>query len=202
MSVAQISEQVKACFGERLKQLRVEAGLSQDGLGQRLGISRGSVGFYENFERKADIAVLYAAAQYFNVSVEYLLGISPYRGSFLSSEIQDAGTSVSAPFAAMRASELLREMAKCLADYGALFAGREEEESAFGRVEECLFKAMLAPIASYAAAAATLKEGSSVSRAIREISEKPDNHALEMAALLAALYEEGIINGNSTQTRG
>lgn len=39
-----------------------------------MGISRGSVSYYENGERTPDIEVLDKVSRYFDVSVEYLLG--------------------------------------------------------------------------------------------------------------------------------
>ncbi len=67
----------KSCrefFGERLKQLRTESGLSQDALAKKLGISKGSLGFYETCKNTPDIEFLNAVSNYFKVSPDYLLG--------------------------------------------------------------------------------------------------------------------------------
>lgn len=64
----------KEFFGERLKQLRNEKGLSQDALAKALGISKGSLGFYETCKNTPDIVVLNAVSDYFGVSFDYLLG--------------------------------------------------------------------------------------------------------------------------------
>ena len=64
----------KEFFGERLKQLRNEKGLSQDALAKALGISKGSLGFYETCKNTPDIVVLNAVSDYFGVSLDYLLG--------------------------------------------------------------------------------------------------------------------------------
>ncbi|HMM07200.1 MAG TPA: helix-turn-helix transcriptional regulator [Clostridiales bacterium] len=74
---------IMAVFSERLKTLREEAGLTQKELGEQLDISRGSIGFYENGERVPDIAFLDAAANYFEVSTEYLLGRTDIKSSDL-----------------------------------------------------------------------------------------------------------------------
>lgn len=63
-------------FAERLKKLRIEAGLSQDVLAKKLGVSRGSISFYENCDRIPDIIFLVSASSLFGVSPDYLLGIS------------------------------------------------------------------------------------------------------------------------------
>lgn len=66
-------------FSKRLKALREEKKLSQTDLAKELGISRGSLSFYENAERTADIEVLYKVSDYFGVTLDYLLGKSDNR---------------------------------------------------------------------------------------------------------------------------
>lgn len=63
-------------FGRRLSSLRTERGLSQEKLAQELGYSKSAISFYELGKRTADIEFLAAAAKYFNVSYDYLLGKS------------------------------------------------------------------------------------------------------------------------------
>ncbi|MBE6942318.1 MAG: helix-turn-helix transcriptional regulator [Ruminococcaceae bacterium] len=58
----------------RLKELRKERKVSQLKLAMDLNISQNSVSRYENGEREADYDTLVAIADYFNVSVDYLLG--------------------------------------------------------------------------------------------------------------------------------
>ncbi len=69
----------KSCkyfFGERLRQLRNEKGLSQEALAKDLGISKGSLGFYETCKNTPDIEILDTVSKYFDVSLDYLLGRS------------------------------------------------------------------------------------------------------------------------------
>lgn len=61
-------------FGERLNHLRTEKGLSQEKVAQELGYSKGAISFYELGKRTPDIVFLDAAAKYFDVSFDYLLG--------------------------------------------------------------------------------------------------------------------------------
>ncbi len=63
-------------FGIRLKQLREAVGITQADLAAELGVSRGSIGYYENKERTPDIEFLSAVAQKFDVTYNYLLGES------------------------------------------------------------------------------------------------------------------------------
>lgn len=66
----------KEYFGERLKLLRNSEGLSQQELAEKLGVSKGSLGFYETCRNTPDIEFLDRTAKYFGVSVDYLLGRS------------------------------------------------------------------------------------------------------------------------------
>jgi len=66
---------VNEVFADRLKQLREVAGLSQAALAEGLGVSRGSISFYENGERIPDIVFLDKVAEFFGgVPLDYLLG--------------------------------------------------------------------------------------------------------------------------------
>lgn len=67
---------IKMVFATRLKLLREEKGFTQSKLAEELGVSRGSISFYENGDRTADIETLYKLSKLFNVSSDYLLGIN------------------------------------------------------------------------------------------------------------------------------
>jgi transcriptional regulator with XRE-family HTH domain len=64
-------------FATRLKGLRGK--VPQGDLGKVLGVSRGSVSFYENEERTPDADFLIKASRHFDVSVDYLLGLSEHK---------------------------------------------------------------------------------------------------------------------------
>lgn len=57
----------------RLKELREKRGVSQLKLAMDLGLTQNSVSRYESGAREADYKTLVALADYFNVSVDYLL---------------------------------------------------------------------------------------------------------------------------------
>lgn len=63
-------------FSSKLRTLRKRENLQQGELAQELGVSRGSISFYENGDRVPDIEFLSRVSTYFNVSADWLLGLS------------------------------------------------------------------------------------------------------------------------------
>jgi len=63
-------------FASRLKKLRNEAGLSQADLASKIGSSTNAVGMYETGKRMPREDVLEKIQAYFNVSFDYLFGVS------------------------------------------------------------------------------------------------------------------------------
>lgn len=62
-------------FGIKLKELRLNAGLTQQQLATQLGITKSVVSYYELQERYPSPEVLIKIAFVFHVSTDYLLGI-------------------------------------------------------------------------------------------------------------------------------
>ena len=60
----------------RLKQLRTERGLLQADIGGYLGKGQNTISYYETGKREPSIEELKRIADYFNVSVDYLLGLT------------------------------------------------------------------------------------------------------------------------------
>ena len=60
-------------FGKRLKELRLESGLSQRTLGEILNVCNQTVSFWEIGSREPDLDMLVRIAEYFNVSIDSLL---------------------------------------------------------------------------------------------------------------------------------
>lgn len=60
-------------FGNRLRNLRLEMGLTQEELAKKLNVSRATVGRYETNERFPDKNILNSIADIFKVSIDYLL---------------------------------------------------------------------------------------------------------------------------------
>lgn len=64
-------------FAERLRTLRAKT--PQEALAKELGVSRGSISFYENGDRTPDADFIVKASRYFGVTADYLLGLSDYK---------------------------------------------------------------------------------------------------------------------------
>jgi transcriptional regulator with XRE-family HTH domain len=60
-------------FGERLKSLRKERKLSQQELSDRIGINRATYARYETNDNQPDFDTLRKLAEFFEVTVDYLL---------------------------------------------------------------------------------------------------------------------------------
>jgi transcriptional regulator with XRE-family HTH domain len=67
-------------FQERLKKLRKERNLSQDEVGKPLNISGRTVGNYESGEREPSLGTLIKIADFYDVSLDYLMGRTDSRG--------------------------------------------------------------------------------------------------------------------------
>ena len=59
---------------KNLKALRDEGGISQRQLAEAIGVSQQSINKYENHNIEPDIGTLIRIADYFNTSVDYLVG--------------------------------------------------------------------------------------------------------------------------------
>ena len=60
-------------FGKRLKELRIEKGLSQQKLGEIFGFCNQTISFGENGSREPDLDTLVMIAHYFEIPFEELL---------------------------------------------------------------------------------------------------------------------------------
>ena len=61
-------------FGKRLKELRKEHGCTIEQFADMVGISKSTLGYYENDKRMPDIEILARIANVLNVSADYLIG--------------------------------------------------------------------------------------------------------------------------------
>lgn len=60
-------------FGKRLKEYRIEKGMSQRALGEVFNVCNQTVSFWETGSREPDLDTLIKIARYFEVSVDAML---------------------------------------------------------------------------------------------------------------------------------
>lgn len=75
-------------FGNKLRLLRLQAGLTQAELAKRLNVTKAVVSYYENQERSPSPDVLIKIATIFHVTADYLLGLS-YRKMLDVTDLND-----------------------------------------------------------------------------------------------------------------
>ncbi|WP_043883799.1 helix-turn-helix domain-containing protein [Caldanaerobacter subterraneus] len=79
-SSSQLTEQNQFYeFSQRLRQLREEKGLLQKDVAKILGITPSAYGYYEQGKREPSMEVLKKLSDFFNVSIDYLLGRTDIR---------------------------------------------------------------------------------------------------------------------------
>ena len=84
-------------FSEKLYCLRLERGVYQKQLAAHLHVSIGTISNYENGVHSPDLRTLSRIAEFFHVSVDYLLDRTEYAGTIddLNKELADSYTSAS-----------------------------------------------------------------------------------------------------------
>lgn len=60
-------------FSQTLRQLRKDAGLTQEQLAKEVGVSKSSINMYERGEREPSYKTLEKISKFFNLSIDYLL---------------------------------------------------------------------------------------------------------------------------------
>ena len=73
-----MKSQEKVCMSIRLKELRLERGLSQADIATMLGLDRSSYTYYELGKSQPTLHTLIVLADYYNVTMDYLLGRDLY----------------------------------------------------------------------------------------------------------------------------
>ena len=66
----------KVIFAERLKTLRTQNNLSMSGLAAAVGVSKQAIGQFEKSSNNPNVDTLVVLADYFDVSIDYLVGRS------------------------------------------------------------------------------------------------------------------------------
>ena len=65
----------KNYFKDNLKMLRTEKGLGQVELAKQVGVSKGIISLWENGLRQPNMSSLIELAEFFEVSIDYLVGL-------------------------------------------------------------------------------------------------------------------------------
>lgn len=63
-------------FGEKIRALRLEKGLTQTQLADKIGLVKGSISAYEQGKKYPSVEVLIKLCSVFDVSSDYLIGLS------------------------------------------------------------------------------------------------------------------------------
>ncbi len=66
---------MKNIFCDRLRELRIEKGMGQIELANAISVSKGIISLWENGLREPKLSNLIVLAQYFQVSIDYLVGL-------------------------------------------------------------------------------------------------------------------------------
>lgn len=87
----------KTYVGKKLKELRKERGLTLEEVGTEFGMKPQTLSNYEKGKRSIDIDILFELAQFYDVSIDYLFGLSdnstPQRDAFVADELETIGFS-------------------------------------------------------------------------------------------------------------
>jgi len=76
-------------FHERLKLLREESGLSQKDYAKSIGLEQARYNKWENNKSTPDLDSVIMLARKFNVSTDYLLGVTPYRNQQIQTKANE-----------------------------------------------------------------------------------------------------------------
>ena len=101
----------KSILPERLKALRAKRNISQYTLAEKLNLSRGLIGNYEQGRREPDYSTLMLIADFFDVSVDYILGVTKVERRLLNKNIADRYKNLMADISTL-SSDSLDELGK------------------------------------------------------------------------------------------
>lgn len=63
-------------IGKRIKELRLQAGISQKTLAEKVGVDKRAVIYWEQEVNEPKASYIFNLARYFDVSADYLLGLT------------------------------------------------------------------------------------------------------------------------------
>ena len=62
-------------FAQRIKELRLDKNIGQEELAKRINVSKGIISLWENGLREPSMRSLIVLAKFFDVSIDYLVGL-------------------------------------------------------------------------------------------------------------------------------
>lgn len=87
-------------IGVKLQKIRTDKGLSQKEVSDIIGISRAALSYYESGQRTPDIAILYRLCRFYEISIDYLMGMKdtpePQYSYSVVNDITDIGLTTDA----------------------------------------------------------------------------------------------------------
>jgi len=96
-------------FGNRLKLLRLEHNLNGIELGKKFNFSKSTISSWENETREPSQDVLKQLAEYFDVSIDYMIGVSDTRNPLIHDNNIKDNTDEVHSFTVKLVNELLKE---------------------------------------------------------------------------------------------
>ncbi|MCG8540441.1 MAG: helix-turn-helix transcriptional regulator [Clostridia bacterium] len=73
---------MKEQFGDRLRKLRIEKEMTQEDLAKKFNTGKASISHYESNRRIPDANTIKKYADYFGVTIDYILGITEERNIY------------------------------------------------------------------------------------------------------------------------
>jgi transcriptional regulator with XRE-family HTH domain len=185
---------VRKCFSERLRGLRKGRKLSQDEFGAALGLSRGSISYYEKQSRTAPIDVLYVVADYFNVSADFLLGLKEEPDPYIEEAPPGApGTSLHPPRIVEEAVALLPQQS----ELWSAFARSSLSLPAASGLRDSLFNAVMDTVGAYLVAAQFLQSRKPIAELVSALRSAGVSAELSMSLLAQVSELQGNASGAS-----
>ncbi|HYE81660.1 MAG TPA: helix-turn-helix transcriptional regulator [Clostridia bacterium] len=164
-------------FSEILRKERTKRGLTQSQLSDHLGLNaKQTISDYENEKSQPNIEMLIKIADFFNITVDHLLGVSPYR-NYEEQKIADVSEQKETlcPYSQSASIEIYRQLVECLSKFEKYYYQNDlknnREPHIHPGVGHHLFGELQARINVYSAVAEYLSSGTKLSDIINKYSE-------------------------------
>lgn len=117
-------------FGQRLKLLREETGMTQKDLGDKINVSKANISKYESGNIEANFDTLEKLSNLFDVSFDYLLGRTEIRNKVIDKLTPKDEKDI--------AKELNKTMEKLKNEQGLMFDGEPLDQETMKALEDAL----------------------------------------------------------------